>query len=911
MSPLVERARKVLQHEQRTNHADAAVKPGGLAVFFARWATDAHAEGQPHTARLAAMFADYAALDPMQRVARVRAALALLTPDADSSNASNQRQDLGNHSGQGNHKGLPLQTVDMSGAEQSRATAARVDEPVVPPGRGPGQHPTSVTKARPVTSATKAPPSKASASASTTTAKKAIPPIGEYLLDADVTVVPSVGPVLAEKLGRLGIRTVRDLLYHLPREHLDFSALQKISDLPFDEMVTTLGTIWEVENVRAGRVVRTVAKISDDSGSIRAVWFNQPYLQKQLPRGAQIVLTGIKQRFGNAISFTVKSHELPEQGDLINTGRLVPVYPLTEGLSAKALRRATKWVADRCANLVPDYLPLSVRHSARLMTLPEALAEYHYPESGTALHRARTRLAFDELFLIQLGMLARRANWRTGPAAPVLAVAREQILTGQAAEKSVNTVPLTPNVSNHGGAEGAINRAHTRMMGTGLWGEELASAVCFEASLPFALTEAQRRVIGEVLDDLARPQPMIRLIQGDVGSGKTVVAAAALLAAALCGYQGAIMAPTEILAEQHERGLTRMLAPFGIQVAALLGNQRAAQRREALAQIESGQAQVVVGTHALIQEGVTFARLGVAVVDEQHRFGVAQREILRRKGRDLTPHLLVMTATPIPRTLALSVYGDLDLSVIDQMPRGRLPIITLWRAGARREEAYALVAHEVAQGRQAYIICPLIEESEALEAKAAVAEYERLKAEVFPHLRLGLVHGGLKSAEKDATMRRFRDGAIDILVATAVVEVGVDVPNATVMLIEDADRFGLAQLHQFRGRVGRGEQQSYCYLLSEDASASARERLTAIEGTTDGLRLAEEDLRLRGPGEFFGTRQSGLPELRVAELTDTELVALTRREADRLWASDPFLQTSENRHLRDRVAIFWQGFMGQ
>jgi ATP-dependent DNA helicase RecG len=320
---------------------------------------------------------------------------------------------------------------------------------------------------------------------------------------------------------------------------------------------------------------------------------------------------------------------------------------------------------------------------------------------------------------------------------------------------------------------------------------------------------------------------------------------------------------------------------------------------------------VVVGTHALIQEGVTFARLGVAVVDEQHRFGVEQREILRRKGNGFTPHLLAMTATPIPRTLALSVYGDLDLSVIDQMPRGRLPIITLWRAGARRAEAYALVAHEVAQGRQAYIICPLIEESEALEAKAAVAEFERLRREVFPHLRLGLVHGGLKSAEKDATMRRFRDGEIDILVATAVVEVGVDVPNATVMVIEDADRFGLAQLHQFRGRVGRGEQQSYCYLLSEDAGANARERLTAIESTTDGLRLAEEDLRLRGPGEFFGTRQSGLPELRVAELTDAELVALTRREADRLWQSDPFLQASANRHLRDRVAIFWQGFMGQ
>jgi ATP-dependent DNA helicase RecG len=897
MSPLAERASKVLQHEQRTNHADAAVKPGGLAVFFARWATEARAQGVPQADRLAAMFAEYATLDPMQRVARVRAALALL---ADAAPASISSKNAGKD-GTRNNTEAPRKGTEYTETSRAIPHTSRV----IP------------RSDLPVPSADEAPSRPAAKPASKPPAK-AIPPVGEYLLDADVTVVPSVGPVMAEKLARLGIRTVRDLLYHLPREHVDFSTLLPIADLPFDEPVTTLGVIWEVENVRAGRVVRTVAKISDDSGSIRAVWFNQPYLQKQLPRGAQIVLTGVKQRFGNAISFTVKSHELPEQGDLINTGRLVPIYPLTEGLSAKALRRATKWVADRCASLVADYLPLAVRQSAQLLALPEALAEFHYPESGTALHRARTRLAFDELFLIQLGMLARRANWRVGPPAPEIAPERGWILTyddtrqGQspslaAARRGFNPPARNGNPAGLGGDE---PRAPITA-GMGLWTEQIATAECFEASLPFALTNAQRRVIGEVLDDLARAQPMIRLIQGDVGSGKTVVAAAALLAAALCGFQGAIMAPTEILAEQHVRGLTRMLAPFGIQVAGLLGNQRAAARREALAQVASGQAQVVVGTHALIQEGVTFARLGVAVVDEQHRFGVEQRELLRRKGGDLTPHLLVMTATPIPRTLALSVYGDLDLSVIDQMPQGRLPIITRWRAGARRDEAYALVAQEIAQGRQAYIICPLIEESEALEAKAAVVEFERLQREVFPDLRLGLVHGGLKSAEKDATMRRFRDGEIDILVATAVVEVGVDVPNATVMLIEDADRFGLAQLHQFRGRVGRGAHQSYCYLLSEDASATARERLTAIESTTDGLRLAEEDLRLRGPGEFFGTRQSGLPELRVAELTDAELVALTRREADRLWQSDPFLQSTANRQLKERVAIFWQGFMGQ
>ncbi len=881
MTAMDERARKILQHEQRTHHADVAVRPGGLARFFAHWAAEARAAEHPQAERIAVMFADYGALDEMQRVAQVRAALALL---ASSPSATVPE---------------PGMATPVARPVVPAAAAAKVATPgpvVVGPPKVVATGPTRTDGGeakKPVPPKAPAPPKPKAA------ATKAAPPVGEYLLDAAVTAVPNVGPAMAEKLGRLGIHTVRDLLYHLPREHLDFSALQAINDLPFDETVTTLGIIWEVENVRSSKIVRTIARISDESGSIRAVWFNQPYLQKQLTRGTQIVMTGVKQRFGNAVQFTVKSHELTEQGDLVNTGRLVPVYPLTEGLSAKALRRATKWVVDRCASLVVDYLPLPVRDAAALMALPRALAEYHYPDSGEALEQAHKRLAFDELFIIQLGMLARRANWQTGPAAPVIVPEPGRVLAGELAGAQMPS------------AAAALVPTMTAPLGGGLWGEQFATAHCFEESLPFALTEAQRRVIREVLHDLARAQPMIRLVQGDVGSGKTVVAAAAMLAAVLCGYQGAIMAPTEILAEQHARGLGRMLAPFGIQVAALIGSQRAAQRREALAQVESGQAGVVVGTHALIQEGVTFARLGVAVVDEQHRFGVAQRELLRRKGGAESPHLLVMTATPIPRTLALSVYGDLDLSVIDQMPRGRKPIITLWRAGARREEAYALVAHEVAQGRQAYIICPLIEESEVLEAKAAVAEYERLRTEVFPHLRLGLVHGGLKSAEKDATMRRFRDGEIDILIATAVVEVGVDVPNATVMLIEDADRFGLAQLHQFRGRVGRGEDQSYCYLLSEDASQTARERLLAVESTTDGLRLAEEDLRLRGPGEFFGTRQSGLPELRVAELTDAPLVALSRDAAETLWARDPYLQASENRPLRERVAIFWGGFMAQ
>jgi ATP-dependent DNA helicase RecG len=441
------------------------------------------------------------------------------------------------------------------------------------------------------------------------------------------------------------------------------------------------------------------------------------------------------------------------------------------------------------------------------------------------------------------------------------------------------------------------------MVTRGLWP---LTASCLERTLPFSFTNAQRRAIREILGDLGKTRAMCRLLQGDVGSGKTVVAAAALLAAASNGYQGAMLAPTEILAEQHYRGVSALLAPFGLKVVLLTGSQRAKERAAARDALLNGEAAVAVGTHALIQEDVAFKALGLVVVDEQHRFGVEQREALRQKGYN--PHMLVMTATPIPRTLALTLYGDLDVSALDEMPAGRQPIITRWRAGAQRAEANRLIEEQVAEGRQAYIICPLVEESEALEAKSAVKEYERLRTEVFPNLRLGLVHGQLKPSEKERVMRAFRDGAIDVLVATAVVEVGVDVPNATVMVIEDAERFGLSQLHQFRGRVGRGSEQSYCYLLSQGESPTARERLSVMERTTDGFVLAEEDLRLRGPGDFFGTRQSGLPELKVAKLADTKLLVEARQQAEWLWQRDPYLRELAHAPLRERVFMFWDGF---
>jgi len=721
------------------------------------------------------------------------------------------------------------------------------------------------------------------------------------LLSAEITAVPGVGPSVAAKLRSLGIRTIRDLLFYFPRQHRDYSKLEKITAIPFGEVATTLGLIWEVETVRTSKgLARTIATISDETGKLRVSWFNQPYLQKQLQaaKGSYLVVTGVKQRFGNKIEFSVRSHELPEQGDLLNTGRLVPTYSLTEGLNAKSLRRFTKWVVDRYATMIPEYLPAPVRSVGKLMPLPEAVSQIHYPENEQALQAARLRLGFDELFLIQLGMQERRSRWqRDAPQGNAFKIDFNKIL--------IDTGDLIDVTGVETSQEEDTQHSST-LPGNTLW-SMIATDKPFEETLQFRFTEAQRRVIIEIFGDLTQSKPMCRLLQGDVGAGKTAVAAAALLMAALNGYQGAIMAPTELLAEQHAQSIGAMLEPFGIRTVLLTGSLRQRERTMGRSAIENSEAMVAIGTHALIQEEVNFARLGLVIVDEQHRFGVEQRDILRQKGYH--PHMLVMTATPIPRTLALTVYGDLDVSVIDQMPPGRLKVITRWRSGARRDEANRLIAQQVSEGRQVFIICPLIEESESLAVKAATVEYERLSRDVFPHLRLGLLHGSMKTADKDLIMRRFRDGELDILVATSVIEVGIDVPNATVMVIEDADRFGLSQLHQFRGRVGRGKHQSYCYVLSADASKQAQERLEVFQSTDDGFRLAEADLRLRGPGEFFGVRQSGVPELRIADLSDTRLVELTRTLASKLWESDPYLRKPEHAALRERMHLFWQSFM--
>ncbi|HVU70460.1 MAG TPA: ATP-dependent DNA helicase RecG, partial [Ktedonobacteraceae bacterium] len=718
------------------------------------------------------------------------------------------------------------------------------------------------------------------------------------LLRADITAVPSVGPAVAAKLHSLGLRTMRDLLFYFPRQHLNYSKLTKIADIPFQEVTTTIGLIWEVKTQRmnSGRT-RTIASIGDETGRLNVSWFNQGYLQKQLgtAKGQWLVVTGVKQRFGNKVEFTVRSHELPEQSEALNTGRLVPVYPLTEGLNAKALRRYTKWAVDHYAQAIPEHLPAWLRSTGRLIPLPEAVAQIHYPDSETDLERARRRLAFDELFLIQLGMQERRTRWqREAPQGNAFHIDLAKIFL------DAGQLPAIP------GEAPAPTQDEENALGSTLW-STIATDQPFEATLPFRFTEAQRRVIQEIFGDLARSRPMSRLLQGDVGAGKTAVAAATLLLAALNGFQGAIMAPTELLAEQHARSISAMLAPFGIKTVLLTGSLKARERTLGKQALESGEALVAIGTHALIQDDVLFRRLGLVIIDEQHRFGVEQRDALRKKGYH--PHMLVMTATPIPRTLALTLYGDLDVSVIDQLPPGRQKIITRWRSGQRRNEANYLIAQQIAEGRQAFIICPLIEESESLAAKAATVEYERLSKEVFPKLRLGLLHGGMKPAEKDQIMRDFRDHKLDILVATSVIEVGIDVPNATVMVIEDADRFGLSQLHQFRGRVGRGKHQSYCYVLSADASLQAQDRLVVFEQTDDGFKLSEHDLRLRGPGDFIGVRQSGMPELKVADLNDVALIETARDLATQIWEIDPYLRKTEHAALRERMHLFWQDFM--
>jgi len=694
-------------------------------------------------------------------------------------------------------------------------------------------------------------------------------------LDSAITVIKGVAINIANKFAKLNVRTVHDLLYFFPRRYVDYSQRKPVSALIEGEEQTIIGTIWQARVATLGYRKGTEAIVGDETGNIRAVWFNQPYLAKRFRTNARIVISGTVGLFKGHKVFESPEWELLEDKDLIHTGRLVPVYPLTQGLYPRQVRKWTKEAVDGFACQLDDFLPLDIKTRCQLLDLPAAISQIHYPDDRTMAERARGRLSFDELFLLQLGVLARKRDWQEGQPGTAFNIDQE-----------------------------VINR--------------------FLSCLPFALTQAQERVLQEILTNLQQAKAMSRLLQGEVGSGKTVIATLALLIAAANGYQGALMAPTEVLAEQHYANICGYLSKVGTQEAGegtirrytgflsrpltitlLVGSLSSAEKQNLHDKIRQGELDIVIGTHALIQKDVEFSKLGLAVIDEQHRFGVLQRSALRQKG--FNPHVLVMTATPIPRTMALTLYGDLDISVIDELPPGRQVVKTKCLEPQDREKAYTFLHRQVSNGRQAFIICPLVEESEVLEVKAATTEYERLSKDVFPDLKLGLLHGQMPGNDKEKVMRSFRGGELDILVSTSVVEVGIDVPKASVMMVEGAERFGLSQLHQFRGRVGRDKEQGYCLLIPEKLSREARERLLLMEKVHDGFALAEKDLEIRGPGEFFGARQSGLPDLKLAKLTDLHSLELARQEAMTLFQSDPDLKKAKHKSLRQQLNRAWSG----
>ncbi len=706
-----------------------------------------------------------------------------------------------------------------------------------------------------------------------------------YLVSVPVDAVKGIGPRTAKKLGQVDVHSVADLLLHVPRRYLDRSQLFNIAAVPLGEEVTIGGTVLSVRKRRIrGNRTMIDARITDGTSVVEGVWFN-PYLR--LEEGADVALSGKVELYRGKLQMKSPDVDrLDGGGESLITGRVVPVHPSLAGLSSRQVRVSVH-NALRRSQPVTEVLPETLLDRLDLIDRSAALQSIHFPEELAEVAPARKRLVFDELFRLEVALALRK---------------RRQIEESSGVEHSIDG-PLVNG---------------------------------FIAALPYDLTGAQRRSVEEIRRDMASPHPMHRLLQGEVGSGKTAVAFVALLTGVQGGFQGAVMAPTEVLAEQHylgmadlvdEAGLAPMVvdagaaagqdslltgpAPDGpaVRTALLTSNNAVVnfatpgsyRRSDVVEWVGDGSIDLVVGTHALIQEGVHFHRLGIAVVDEQHRFGVYQRVRLREKAADYDPDLLIMTATPIPRTLSMTLYGDLDVSVLDEMPPGRTPVTTrlVSKAQSDLQRVYDLIRSEVGAGRQAFVVCPLVEDSDKLAASSATAEYVRLQG-VFPELRLGLLHGQLRPDEKDRVMHDFRAHELDVLVATTVIEVGIDIPNATVMVIEDADRFGLSQLHQLRGRVGRGEHAATCVLVAEPTTAEGEQRMDAMIGTTDGFRLAEEDLRIRGQGTVFGTKQAGMKDLKLADiLRDADVLVAARREAFAIVESDPNLEGHPE--IRDEV----------
>ncbi len=690
------------------------------------------------------------------------------------------------------------------------------------------------------------------------------------LAEVPVSEIKWLGPKNSAPLAKAGIRTVADLLHHVPRTYIDRTNKPRLDRVVLDTEVTVIAEVTKINTRRPKKISITEATIADETATLKVIWFNQPYLQKRLPVGTEAAFSGtVTSRNGSLQMANPVVEMLGDDQESIVTGRIVPVHPQVGSVKPWAILRAMHIALNR-SRPIPDPVPAEMLERKGLISRDQAFSDIHFPESLDRVDPARNRLVYDEFFRLELSLALQK---------------RRQM-------------------------EDATGFAHTPS-------GELADR--FIAGLPYVLTGAQVRVLEEIDQDLREPHPMHRLLQGEVGSGKTVVAVAALLSGVEGGWQGAIMAPTEVLAVQHYLGVTGLLAQAGlspepfaapselgmdslfgsdgpaVHIGILTGSTAAANyradvsRADLLADVASGQVDILVGTHALIQEGVQFHRLGVAVVDEQHRFGVSQRVMLKEKADEIDPDLLIMTATPIPRTLSMTLYGDLDVSIIDEMPPGRTPVKT--KVLSRLEEAVAWkrITEEVATGRQAFVVCPLVEDSPKVEAASATAEFQRLSA-LMPDLRVGLIHGQLRPVEKEAVMSEFRAGEIDVLVATTVIEVGIDIPNATVMVIEDADRFGLSQLHQLRGRVGRGRHRGLCLLIADPATEDGEERLAAMAATTDGFVLAQEDLRIRGQGTVFGARQSGVADLKLADLLrDLDLLTAARNDAFAIVDRDPGL----------------------
>lgn len=672
--------------------------------------------------------------------------------------------------------------------------------------------------------------------------------------NSPVSLLKGIGEQRERKLQKLGISTIEDLLTHYPREYKDRSEILKIADLPMDEPSTFLAQVKEEgQNSRHGRLVYTRMKVYDETGSVGVLWYNQPYMKNSLKIGEWYLFSGkLQKKYGRT---EILSPEIERIGENFAGGRIIPVYPASEGISQKMLRNLIEDALSQMSGGMREELPLWLRKEYKLAERNFAIENIHFPKTEQGFYDARRRLVFEELFILQTALFQ-----------------------------------LKNTLEDSG--EGIVLKKKKALQE----GEEM---------LPFALTGAQKRVLQEIEKDMTSGKIMNRLVQGDVGSGKTAVAIITSYWAIQNGWQAAIMAPTEVLANQHFESFQKIFEPAGIKVVLLTGSLKAKEKREALAQVANGQAQMIVGTHAVIQKGVEYHNLGIAITDEQHRFGVRQRSTLAEKGENV--HTLVMTATPIPRTLALILYGDLDISIIDELPPGRQKIDTSAVDSRYHQRIYTFIQKHVKEGRQAYVICPMIEENEKLEVQNVLDYTEELIREL-PECRVACVHGKMKAKEKQEIMDRFAAREIDVLVSTTVIEVGINVPNATIMLIENAERFGLAQLHQLRGRVGRGAEKSYCILVSDTKTKVAKERMKTMTESEDGFVISEKDLKLRGPGEFFGIRQHGLPELKIADLyKDMAILKEAQSAAAELLRKDRFLEAEEHFLLKEHISGYLEG----